>query len=85
MIKLQQKPNSEYAAALTSLQNMYAKFNTVLDLVSSPTGSYKDYSEKWHSYSEEFKSEYDKLIILIPEISQENIDDEKASLLSIEK
>lgn len=85
MIKLQQTPNSEYSLALNSLQNMYAKFNTVLDLVSSPTGAYKDYAEKWHGYSEDFKAEYDKLIVLIPEISQENIEDEKEALISIEK
>lgn len=82
MIKLQQTPNSKYSLALNSLQNMYAKFNTLLDLVSSPTGAYKDYTEKWHEYSEDFKSEYDKLIVLIPEISQENTENEKEKLIS---
>ena len=81
MIKLQQTPNSEYSSALNSIQNMYAKFNTLLDLLSSPTGAYKDYAEKWHGYSEDFKSEYDKLIVLIPEISQENIEKEKEELI----
>ncbi len=82
LIKLQQKPNNKYSSALNSLQNMYAKFTTLLDLVTSPTGAYKDYAEKCHRYSEEFKSEYDKLIVLIPEINQKNIEDEKKELIS---
>ncbi len=68
--ELQNMPTNEYQKHLDILTEMYSKFNNMVSLVNSPTGTYKEYGEKCNKYKEEFESEYKKLLVLIPDIEK---------------
>lgn len=66
--ELQDIPNEQYQKHLDILTEMYSNFSMMVSLSNNPTGTYKEYQEKRNKYSEQFESEYNKLLILVPEI-----------------
>ena len=66
--KLQSKNNKNYQNHIIILNEMYSNFSSLISLVNSPTGTYKEYVEKTHKYEENFDSEYKKILILLLEI-----------------
>ncbi len=65
---LQNIPNDKYKKQIDLLTEMYSKFSTLISLANTPTGTYKEYGEKCNKYKEEFRTEYEKLLILVPNI-----------------
>ena len=72
VLKLQEKPNEEYKDAYNKLIEMYGFFNNLVEQVISPSGNYSSYSSKYNEYVEDLKSQYDQLVVLIPEIKNDN-------------
>ena len=72
VLKLQEKPNEEYKDAYNKLIEMYGSFNNLVEQVISPSGNYSSYSSKYNEYVEDLKSQYDQLVVLIPEIKNNN-------------
>lgn len=66
--KLQKVPSSEYQSSYDKLVEIYGSFNSLYESIISPSGSYNDYSSKCKSNSEEFKSNYNKIIVMIPKL-----------------
>lgn len=68
MTKLQKVPNNEYQSSYDKLVEIYGSFNNLYESIVSPSGSYNDYSSKCKNNIEEFKSNYNKIIVMIPKL-----------------
>lgn len=68
VLKLQKKPNKTYKDAYDKMIELYGAFNNLVDQVTSPSGTYKDYVAKYNQYSEDLNAAYEQLVVLIPEI-----------------
>lgn len=68
VVKLQNRPNENYKDSYDKVIELYGTYKKLTDQAISPTGTYNDYVRKYNNYSEELKSTYEQLTVLIPEI-----------------
>lgn len=66
--KLQSLKDESSKESFELITSMYGNLTNLISLSNSPTGTYKEYGEKYNKYKEEFNSEYNKLILLVPDI-----------------
>lgn len=66
--KLQSLKNDNSKESLEVITSMYGNLTNLISLSTSPTGNYTEYGEKYNKYKEAFDSEYNKLVLLIPNI-----------------
>ena len=66
--KIKGKHSIKYKEASDKLMELYGIYNKLVSQAISPTGTYSDYTSKYHKYSEEFDEKYSQLVVLVPEI-----------------
>lgn len=66
MTDLQKIPNNQYQGSYDKLVEMYGTYNTLYESIISPSGSYTEYSKKIKSNEEQFRSNYNQIIVMIP-------------------
>lgn len=69
--KLKSYPNKEYKATYDKLVELYGIYSKLLDMAVSPSGNYTNYIKEYNEYSSDFKSKYDELKVLQPEIEKQ--------------
>lgn len=68
MQKLKKVPTDNHQTAYEKIVEFYGYYNKLVDSATNPSGNYPTYIKNYNDYSSDFKSTYDQLVILIPEI-----------------
>lgn len=70
--------NKEYEEVYKEVLELYSLFSSLVDMATDPSGNYNQYTSKEENTWKDFKETYNRIKILIPEISKdkaENSDD----------
>lgn len=68
MQKLKSVPTNDYQDAYEKIVEFYGYYSKLVDCATNPSGNYTGYLSNYNSYSSDFKSAYNQLIVLIPKI-----------------
>ena len=68
MQKLKSVPTTDYQDAYEKIVEFYGYYSKLVDCATNPSGNYTTYISNYNNYSSDFKSAYNQLIVLIPEI-----------------
>lgn len=68
MQKLKSVPTNDYKDAYEKIVEFYGYYSKLVDCAINPSGNYTTYISNYNNYSSDFKSAYNQLIVLIPEI-----------------
>lgn len=68
MQKLKSVPTNDYQDAYEKIVEFYGYYSKLVDCATNPSGNYTTYISNYNNYSSDFKSAYNQLIVLIPEI-----------------
>ena len=68
MQKLKNVPTNDYQDAYKKIVEFYGYYSKLVDCATNPSGNYTTYISNYNNYSSDFKSAYNQLIVLIPEI-----------------
>lgn len=68
MQKLKRVPTNDYQDAYEKIVEFYGYYSKLVDCATNPSGNYTTYISNYNNYSSDFKSAYNQLIVLIPEI-----------------
>lgn len=68
MQKLKSVPTNDYKDAYEKIVEFYGYYSKLVDCATNPSGNYTTYISNYNNYSSDFKSAYNQLIVLIPEI-----------------
>lgn len=68
MQKLKSVPTNDYKDAYEKIVEFYGYYSKLVDCAINPSGNYTTYINNYNNYSSDFKSAYNQLIVLIPEI-----------------
>ncbi len=66
--KLKSVPTNDYQDAYEKIVEFYGYYSKLVDCATNPSGNYTTYISNYNNYSSDFKSAYNQLIVLIPEI-----------------
>ena len=69
MKKLKNMPNDSYKETYDSIVEFYGVFSKLVDAATSPSGTYQNYITNYKKYSDDFEESYNKLKLLLPEVS----------------
>lgn len=83
MRKIKKVPNSNYNDTYKEIMDLYGSFSTLIDLASNPSGNYNQYSTKHEETWKKFSSTYDKIKVLVPELS--NLEKEGTTSTSLDE
>ena len=68
MQKLKSVPSNDYQDAYEKIVEFYGYYSKLVNCATNPSGNYTTYISNYNNYSSDFKSAYNQLIVLIPEI-----------------